>query len=94
MSELVSRQKPINPWSYKPWWCQPWSILLTGTMIIASSWVLAKAVWLTVIISCPILVWWTYFLWLWPELIRKSGILENHQSSSQDFISQVRDSGR
>ena len=24
-------------WSLKPWWCQPWSILLTGVLAIAGS---------------------------------------------------------
>ncbi|HEY9905169.1 MAG TPA: DUF6737 family protein [Candidatus Sericytochromatia bacterium] len=87
----MSTQKSISPWSYKPWWCQPWSILLTGIIIIASSWAILKTVWVTVLVSLPILVWWTYFLVLWPELIRRSGILDNYQQPSQDSISQVGD---
>ncbi|HAJ63332.1 MAG TPA: hypothetical protein DCP31_32300 [Cyanobacteria bacterium UBA8543] len=87
----MSTQKPLNPWNYKPWWCQPWSILLTGSAIITGSWVTLKTVWVTVLISLPILVWWIYFLLLWPELIRRSGLLENYQQSSQDSIPQVRD---
>ncbi|WP_332982633.1 DUF6737 family protein [Microcoleus sp. A003_D6] len=27
----VSDKKAISPWNYKPWWCQPWSIILTGS---------------------------------------------------------------
>ncbi|HAA32747.1 MAG TPA: hypothetical protein DCE56_39810 [Cyanobacteria bacterium UBA8553] len=87
----MSTQKPLNPWNYEPWWCQPWSILLTGSAIITGSWVTLKTVWVTVLISLPILVWWIYFLLLWPELIRRSGLLENYQQSSQDSIPQVRD---
>ncbi|AFZ21137.1 DUF6737 family protein [Allocoleopsis franciscana] len=72
------KQKPSDPWSYKPWWCQPWSILLTGTMIIASSWALVKTVWVTILVALPILLWWTFFLLIWPHLMRDSGSLDNY----------------
>jgi hypothetical protein len=87
----LSTQKPLSPWSYKPWWCQPWSILLTGTIIIAGSWTLLKTVWVTVLISIPILVWWLYFLFLWPRLIERSGILEDYQQSAQNSLPEVGD---
>jgi hypothetical protein len=89
--QILSTQKPISPWNYKPWWCQPWSILLTGAVIITGSWVLLKTIWVTVLISMPILVWWAYFLLLWPELLRRSGILENYQQPTEDSIPSVRD---
>ncbi|MFN9181088.1 MAG: DUF6737 family protein, partial [Dolichospermum sp.] len=25
----MSEQQTISPWKYKPWWCQPWSIIMT-----------------------------------------------------------------
>lgn len=74
----------MNPWKYKPWWCQPWSILLTGAMLISGSWVLARTVWLTVIVSVPVLVWMTYFLLIWPRLMARSGLLEFEQQPGQD----------
>ncbi|MGB3693596.1 MAG: DUF6737 family protein [Spirulinaceae cyanobacterium] len=77
-------QDSLNPWNYKPWWCQPWSILLTGTVVIAGSWLLTKTIWLTLLISLPILLWWTYFLLIWPQLI-KSSILKN-QNYSQEIL--------
>jgi hypothetical protein len=64
---------------------------LTGAVIITGSWVLVKTIWVTVLISLPILAWWTYFLLLWPELIRRSGILENHQQPSEESIPPVID---
>ncbi|NEQ27063.1 MAG: hypothetical protein F6K28_50240 [Microcoleus sp. SIO2G3] len=82
----MSTQKPLNPWNYKPWWCQPWSILLTGSLIIISTWLLLKNVWVTILISIPILVWWIYFLFLWPKLIKDSGLLESYQQSGQDSL--------
>ncbi|HEY9891220.1 MAG TPA: DUF6737 family protein [Candidatus Sericytochromatia bacterium] len=87
----MSTEKSLNPWNYKPWWCQPWSILLTGIAIVTLSWTIVKTVWLTVLISLPILVWWTYFLVIWPELIRQSGILENNQQPPHDSPPQVGD---
>ncbi|WP_293072838.1 DUF6737 family protein [Moorena sp. SIO3H5] len=66
----MSTQKKFNPWSYKPWWCQPWSIILTGGLIIFSIWLVFKTIWITVLGAMPILLWWTYFLLIWPELIK------------------------
>ena len=68
MNKSVEPEK-FNPWNYKPWWCQPWSILLTGITIISSSWFLYRTVWLTVIISIPILTWMGFFLIIWPRLM-------------------------
>ncbi|NEP88224.1 MAG: hypothetical protein F6K18_16080 [Okeania sp. SIO2C2] len=65
-------QEKFNPWNYKPWWCQPWSILMTGITIISSSWLVFRIVWLTVIISIPILTWMGFFLVVWPKLMAES----------------------
>lgn len=63
-------KQPESPWSYKPWWCQPWSIILTGMTLITGSWVVTKTIWFTVVVSVPVLVWMGFFLLLWPRLIR------------------------
>ncbi|WP_096595197.1 DUF6737 family protein [Calothrix sp. NIES-2098] len=76
----MSEKKPISPWNYKPWWCQPWSILLTGITIISGTWLLFKTIWLTLLISLPILIWMGFFLLIWPQLIIRSGILDSYQS--------------
>jgi len=68
MNKSVEPEK-FNPWNYKPWWCQPWSILLTGITIISSSWLIFRMVWLTVIVSIPILTWMGFFLIIWPRLM-------------------------
>ena len=49
-------------WSQKPWWCQTWSILLTGAVIMAGSWLLFERWWLTALVSLPVLAWWGLFL--------------------------------
>jgi hypothetical protein len=77
-------QKPINPWNYKPWWCQPWSIMLTGTILISGSWFIWRTVWLSLLISLPILAWMGFFLLIWPQLVRQSGILEQYPAPNLD----------
>lgn len=80
----MTEKKPVNPWNYKPWWCQPWSILLTGITIISASWLLFKTIWLTVIISIPILIWMSFFVLIWPQLMIRSGILDSYQTQNLD----------
>jgi hypothetical protein len=58
-------------WSQKPFWCQPWTIVLTGVMIIAGSWVLLHRLWITVPVGAVIGLWWWYFLWVMPRLVRE-----------------------
>ncbi len=77
----MSEQKPLNPWNYKPWWCQPWSILLTGVTLISGSWLLFKTIWLTVLVAIPLLVWMGFFLLVWPQLMIQSGILDSAQNT-------------
>ncbi|MEM9538656.1 MAG: DUF6737 family protein [Cyanobacteria bacterium P01_E01_bin.42] len=71
----------MNFWDYKPWWCQPWSILLTGMGAIASSWLLARSLWLTVLVTLPVLLWWFYFLILVPRLVEETMDKEKGGSS-------------
>ena len=82
----MSGQKSLNPWDYKPWWCQPWSILLTGTILISGSWFIWQIIWLTLVISVPVLTWMGFFLLIWPSLVRQSGTLEKYfvTESEQD----------
>ena len=61
----------INIWNYKPWWCQPWSILLTGMTIIGGSWLLWQTVWLSIVVALPIIIWWVYFLLLYPRMAQE-----------------------
>ena len=77
----VSEKKPVSPWSYKPWWCQPWSILLTGITLISGSWLLFKTLWVTIIVSIPLLIWMGFFLLVWPKLMIQSGVQESEQKS-------------
>lgn len=65
-----------SPWHYKPWWCQPWSIVLTGTGLIALSWLGLGRWWVTLAVAVPLCLWMGYFVLLWPRLMVASGLLE------------------
>jgi hypothetical protein len=55
-------------WSLKPWWCQPWTILLTGTIAIAGSWLLLQIWWLTTGVGLVVVAWWVLFLLIVPNI--------------------------
>ena len=59
-----------NLWALKPWWCQPWSIVLTGLAAIAGSWVLLGRLWITIPGAVLVLLWWWLFLVLVPAAYR------------------------
>jgi hypothetical protein len=57
-------------WQHKPWWCQPWSILLTGSLAIALDWLVYRWVSIPLWLALPpvvgVLGWWFLFLVLVP----------------------------
>ncbi|HBU27365.1 MULTISPECIES: DUF6737 family protein [Synechococcus] len=55
-------------WSLKPWWCQPWTILLTGTVAITTSWLVLHIWWLTAAVAVLVLAWWCLFLLIVPNI--------------------------
>lgn len=73
----MSEQQTISPWKYKPWWCQPWSIVLTGVTLVTGIWLIFKIAWLTILVAIPLLIWMGFFLLIWPQLMIRSGILDN-----------------
>ncbi|KAK3149626.1 hypothetical protein QOZ80_3AG0220040 [Eleusine coracana subsp. coracana] len=54
-------------WDTKPVWCQPWTILLSGTTAVACSWVLIQSVVITAAVSFVICAWWYIFLYSYPK---------------------------
>ncbi|MAR07518.1 MAG: hypothetical protein CL862_10490 [Cyanobium sp. NAT70] len=61
-------------WSFKPWWCQPWTIVLTGLFLVSSSWWLLQRLWITLPLACGVLVWWLLFLVLVPAAYRAESL--------------------
>jgi hypothetical protein len=70
-------------WQFKPWWCQPWSILLTGISAIGGSWILFHRYWVTGLVALPIGAWMGLFLILVPRWARTSGLLEELAATKQ-----------
>ena len=56
-------------WSQKPWWCQPWTIVLTGVTVDSCSWLFFHRIWLTALVSLAVLAWWTLFLIVVPSMV-------------------------
>ena len=54
-------------WTLKPWWCQPWSIVLTGLVVPAASWLLLQRWWITAPVAAGVVVWWWLFLVVVPR---------------------------
>ncbi len=49
-------------WQSKPWWCQPWTIRLTGLTVIALSWLLLHRWWISGPVALAVVLWWWLFL--------------------------------
>ena len=60
-----------NYWSIKPFWCQPWTIIMTGLCILFSAWKIFDNLIIITLISISILIWWILFLIIAPILYEK-----------------------
>lgn len=80
-SQPISASVAQSVWQAKPWWCQPWSILLTGFGLIAASWVLLKIIWVTVLVAIPLLAWMGFFLLIYPSLMQAEPAAQNLSDS-------------
>ena len=61
--ETVSR----SVWDYKPWWCQPYTILATGLVIVRLTYQVSNGSWLwTGGVACCVAWWWYTFLIVYP----------------------------
>jgi hypothetical protein len=89
---MQSRSTPLpaNVWQYKPWWCQPWSILLTSIGLIGGSWFFFHLLWVTVLVSIPVLTWMIFFLLVYPKLMADSGLLQQMEGESQSMSDEIR----
>ncbi len=58
-------------WDIKPCWCQPWSIITFGILIISLVWTYFHNIILTVVVGIFILAWWALFLIIAPSLYKE-----------------------
>ncbi|VVB07045.1 unnamed protein product [Arabis nemorensis] len=54
-------------WDTKPYWCQPWTIMLTGLSIVACSWAILHSVLVSSLTVGLIGAWWYIFLYSYPK---------------------------
>ena len=54
-------------WDSKPYWCQPWSIISFGILVLIFSWKLFNNIIFTSFIGIFVFVWWILFLILAPN---------------------------
>ncbi len=54
-------------WDSKPYWCQPWSIISFGILVLISSWKIFDNILITSILGFFIIIWWIVFLILAPN---------------------------
>tara|TARA_Y100001968_G_scaffold115990_1_gene105351 strand:+ start:70 stop:291 length:222 start_codon:yes stop_codon:yes gene_type:complete len=54
-------------WNLKPYWCQPWSIITVGILLLIFSWTLFNNLVITSILGFFIIIWWIVFLILVPS---------------------------
>ncbi len=54
-------------WDSKPYWCQPWSIISFGVLVLVLSWKFFTNTIITTILGVLIIFWWILFLFLAPN---------------------------
>ncbi|GAB2282362.1 hypothetical protein Dimus_016907 [Dionaea muscipula] len=54
-------------WDTKPSWCQPWTITLTGVLVVAFSWIIMHSFVLSSVVLILICGWWYIFLYSYPK---------------------------
>jgi hypothetical protein len=71
LAGATTERQVLSIWSHKPWWCQPWSILLTGVAVVTISWLVFGRWWLSLVVAIAVLIWWGLFLVLVPAAWRQ-----------------------
>ena len=54
-------------WDSKPYWCQPWSIISFGVLVLIFSFKLLNNIIITSVLAFLIIVWWIVFLIIAPN---------------------------
>ena len=57
----------LDIWKEKPKWCQPWSIILFGIILVILIWSFLRIFWLNIILSILVFFWWYIFLVIAPN---------------------------
>tara|TARA_B100000579_G_C22433086_1_gene666244 strand:+ start:347 stop:568 length:222 start_codon:yes stop_codon:yes gene_type:complete len=64
---MDSNSEKKNYWDVKPYWCQPWSIITFGNLVLIISWILFNNIIITSILAFIVIIWWVLFLIIAPR---------------------------
>ena len=59
-------------WDLKPFWCQPWSIISFGILILIVAWTLFNNIVINLILGFFVIIWWIVFLFFAPSSYERS----------------------
>lgn len=82
-----ANQYDMNFWHYKPWWCQPPSIIITGIGFVIAANVFGDCSLKTTVLACgPVLLWWYIFLVVVPTSFKEFAVeyLKTHPSDKPE----------
>ena len=65
-----------NYWDNKPYWCQPWTILITGVLLCLFIAFLFNNLLITILTVLLTVTWWILFLVIAPSAYKKMTTLE------------------
>lgn len=80
---MTSSEASSNLWQSKPWWCQPWTIILTGILLVTSSWLVLHVWWITIPLGILVGLWWLYFLVAVPQMFQQMAKEQATQNGSK-----------
>ena len=61
-----------NFWKLKPFWCQPWTIISFGILVLIFSWTLFNNILISSIFLFLVISWWVLFLIIAPKLYKEN----------------------
>ncbi|CAI9107820.1 OLC1v1007283C1 [Oldenlandia corymbosa var. corymbosa] len=83
-------------WDTKPSWCQPWTIVSTGMLLITGSWFVLHSVIVTSVVLSLICAWWYIFLVSYPQAYTEmiADRRKRVRSGAEDIYGSARLEGR
>tara|TARA_Y100001968_G_C19200146_1_gene639548 strand:+ start:240 stop:461 length:222 start_codon:yes stop_codon:yes gene_type:complete len=64
---MVVKNSENSFWDSKPYWCQPWSIIVFGILAEIFIWMIFNNILITSILGFVVIIWWILFLKLVPN---------------------------
>jgi len=64
---MIKKPAKKEFWDLKPYWCQPWTIISFGIVVLIVSWILFGSLIITSIAALIISTWWLIFLLIVPS---------------------------